>query len=87
MPIHDVAPIIRAFCDVFEDCSLWNGTLYDWMLVGSRHAQGPASEQAFTDAWAHPVVGPHLREVGFEVPEQLGATFLGDARYLAGADR
>jgi spermidine synthase len=80
--IHDVAPIVRAFCDVFTDCSLWNGTLYDWMLVGTRHGLGSVPEQAFADAWAHPVVGPHLREVGFEVPEQLGATFLGDAGYL-----
>jgi spermidine synthase len=80
--IHDVAPIIRAFCDVFTDCSLWNGTLYDWMLVGSRHGHGPASEKIFTGAWAHPTIGPHLREVGFEVPEELGATFLGDAGYL-----
>jgi len=23
---YDVAPIVRAFCEVFEDCSLWNGT-------------------------------------------------------------
>lgn len=53
------------------------------MLVGSRHARGPATTQAFTDAWNHAVVGPHLREVGFEVPEQLGATFLADAGYLA----
>jgi hypothetical protein len=81
--VHDVAPIIRAFCDVFDDCSLWNGTLYDWMLVGTRHPQGPAPEKSFTDAWAHAVVGPHLRAIGFEIPEQIGATFLGDASYLA----
>src|SRR5207237_8785083 len=22
---YEIAPIVRAFCDVFEDCSLWNG--------------------------------------------------------------
>jgi spermidine synthase len=79
---YDVMPIIRAFCDVFEDCSLWNGTPFDWMLVGTRHAQGPASDSAFSTPWNHPALGPHLREIGFEIPQQIGATFLGDASYL-----
>jgi spermidine synthase len=79
---HGVTPIIRAFCDVFEDCSLWNGTLFDWILIGTRHAQGPASEDMFTRAWSHPVVGQRLREVLFETPQQFGATFMGDATYL-----
>ena len=79
---YAVEPIIRAFCDVFEDCSLWNGTLFDWMLVGTRGAHGSVSEAAFSQPWASPRVGPHLREIGFEVPEQIGATFLGDRAFL-----
>lgn len=81
---YDVMPIIRAFCDVFEDCSLWNGTPSDWMLVGTRHVVGPASADTFSKAWNHPVLGPHLREVGFEMPQQIGATFLADHSYLNG---
>lgn len=79
---YDVKAIIRAFCDVFDDCSLWNGTLFDWMLVGTRHAAGPVSNANFSSAWNDPVVWPHLREIGFELPQQIGATFLGDAAYL-----
>jgi spermidine synthase len=79
---HDVAPIIRAFCDVFADCSLWNGTPFDWMLVGTRQSHGVADAQAIASAWNDTVLGPRLREVGFERPEQVGATFLGDATYL-----
>lgn len=79
---YSVAPIIRAFCDVFSDCSLWNGTLFDWMLVGTRRAPGPVSPAAFSKFWSDPVVGLHLREIGYEVPQQIGATFLGDAPYL-----
>jgi predicted membrane-bound spermidine synthase len=79
---HDVAPIIRAFCDVFDDCSLWNGTPFDWMLVGTRRAVGAPDAGSFAGAWTDPVLGPRLREVGFERPEQIGATFLGDASYL-----
>lgn len=79
---YDVAPIIKAFCDVFDDCSLWNGTPFDWMLVGSRHVQALATDAAFAGPWSEPVLGRHLREIGFEFPPQVGATFLGDAGYL-----
>jgi predicted membrane-bound spermidine synthase len=79
---YEVAPIIRAFCDVFDDCSLWNGTLFDWMLVGTRHASGPVPEGSFAAKWRDPVLAARLREVGFEMPAQIGAAFLGDARYL-----
>ena len=81
---YDIKAIISAFCDVFEDCTLWNGTPLDWMLVGSRHASGPVPASNFSDPWNDPVVWPHLREIGFEVPEQVGAAFLGDAEYLRG---
>jgi spermidine synthase len=76
---YDVKSIIRAFCDAFEDCSLWNGTAFDWMLVGTNHLDTRASLAAFTAAWDDPRVIPLRREIGFEVPEQVGATFLGDA--------
>jgi spermidine synthase len=80
----DHAAIIRAFCDVFEDCSLWNSTPADLMLLGTRHANGPLPAATFSTAWNDPVLGAHLREVGFESPEQIGATFIGDAAYLQG---
>jgi predicted membrane-bound spermidine synthase len=80
--VFGVSPIIRAFCDVFEDCSLWSGTLFDWVLIGTRHAQGSATEAAFSSAWNDPTIGAHLRSVLFELPQQFGATFIGDAPYL-----
>jgi predicted membrane-bound spermidine synthase len=80
--VHAVTPIIRAFCEVFEDCSLWSGTLWDWVLIGARHARGPGSDTAFAHAWQDQTIGAHLREVLFEMPAQFGATFIGDAAYL-----
>jgi spermidine synthase len=80
--VHGVSPIIRAFCDVFEDCSLWSATLFDWVLVGTHGARGPGSDAAFTQAWSDPTLGTRLREVLFESPQQFGATFIGDAAYL-----
>lgn len=78
----DHAAIIRAFCDVFEDCTLWNSTPTDLMLMGTRHAGGPVTAARFHAAWDDPVLGSHLREIGFERPEEIGATFVGDATYL-----
>jgi hypothetical protein len=85
LPIHDLLAedakaIIRGFCDVFEDCSVWNGTPSDWMLVGFRGQPQPATADAFA-AWWQQGLGLKLAAIGIDVPEQIGATFLGDAKY------
>jgi spermidine synthase len=82
LSISSTKAILRAFCDVFEDCSLWNGTAISLMMVGTRHATGPVSEEQFTRQWNDPVVAPEALAVGLERPEQLGALFIGDAEYL-----
>jgi spermidine synthase len=80
---EDTKAIIRAFCDVFPDCSMWNGTSADWMLVGSRGLPAaPPTEDHFTKQWRDPALGPKLRAIGLENPEQLGSLFIGDADYL-----
>jgi len=81
-PGTDVNTVIRAFCDVFNDCSLWNATPFDLMLIGSKGVRGPRSPEQFSQGWQTPGLEARLREVGFERPEQIGATFLGDATYL-----
>ncbi|MBI4342185.1 MAG: fused MFS/spermidine synthase [Candidatus Omnitrophica bacterium] len=87
LPAHgllerDAAAILRAFCDVFADCSLWHGNRLDLIMMGSRAARGPVSEEAFTRQWRDPAAGAELRAVGLELPEQLGALFLADADVL-----
>ncbi|MEQ1731532.1 MAG: hypothetical protein ABL982_24435, partial [Vicinamibacterales bacterium] len=81
-PGTDVNTVIRAFCDVFSDCSLWNATPFDLMLVGSRGLSGRRTMEQFSAPWQTPGLEARLREVAFERPEQIGATFLGDAGYL-----
>jgi hypothetical protein len=76
-----VDTILRAFCDVFTDCSLWNATPFDLMMVGSKHSTGPVSDDAMPAPWVTPVLQAHLSEVGFERPEQIGATFVGDSTF------
>ena len=89
LPIHaltDVSTkaILRAFCDAFDDCSLWNGMGTSLMMVGTRSAQGPISQEQFTRQWLDSGVAPEMKALGFERPEQLGALFVGDAAYLKG---
>jgi hypothetical protein len=84
LPVHsllerDSKAIIRAFCDVFTHCSLWGGAGWDWILVGMRELRGPVTEERFARQWRDPVVGPDLRSLGIERPEQLGALFMADA--------
>jgi predicted membrane-bound spermidine synthase len=74
--------ILRAFCDVFDDCSLWHGAGTDLMMVGTRGARGPAPHDLFEAQWRSPLHAVELEALGFERPEQLGALFVGDARYL-----
>jgi spermidine synthase len=87
LPVHglqaaDTLAIVRSYCEVFPDCSLWTGSGLDWMLVGSRDGSFRPSEEHFTRQWQDPRVEEELRSVGFERPEQLGAVFLADADTL-----
>ncbi len=74
--------IIKAFCNVFEDCSLWAGAGLDWILLGSRDAPGPTAIEAFSSQWKNPSVADELRAIGVENPAQIGALFMADAENL-----
>jgi spermidine synthase len=87
LPMHSLSDesaraITKAFCEMFEDCSLWGAMGPELMLVGSRNAGGPVSESHFTRQWSVPRVREELEALGFERPEQIGALFIGDAPYL-----
>ncbi len=81
LPVHallepDAKTIIRAFCEVFEDCTLWDGASLNWILMGTRRAEGSGSREAFERQWHDPGVAPELRDLGLELPEQIGALFM-----------
>jgi spermidine synthase len=79
----DARAVVAAFCAVFADCSLWSGAGAHWMLAGTRGLRTAPTEAEFTAQWRDPVVKPELIGLGFEMPEQLGATFLADRQQLA----
>lgn len=87
LPVHQLAPdstksILRAFCAAFEDCSLWAGASHNLMMAGTNGLRRSVSQAIFTRQWRDPEVGPEMLGLGFEKPEQLGATFIADAQQL-----
>jgi spermidine synthase len=92
LPVHDLQPldtlaIIKAFCNVFEDCTLWDGAGLEWMLMGGNGSKERVPADTFTAQWRDDGVRGELVALGFELPEQMGALFMGDAPYLAGVTR
>jgi len=88
LPVHslDLAAsraVVGAFCSVFSDCVLWNGSGRDWVLTGSRGGIPGRSEEELARQWQDPVVAPTLSRLGLDGPEQLGAIFIADAAQLA----
>jgi spermidine synthase len=87
LPLADLSDvsakaILRAFCDVFDGCSLWNGSGTNLMMVGQRDGNAAASEQHFRAQWSAAAVGVEMKRLGLERPEQLGALFIGDAAFV-----
>ncbi|HKB62210.1 MAG TPA: fused MFS/spermidine synthase [Burkholderiales bacterium] len=74
--------VTRAFCDAFPDCTLWAGAQNDWILMGGREFSNRPSAQHFARLWRDPTAAPWIAASGFEHPDQLGATFLADAKQL-----
>jgi spermidine synthase len=82
LELSSVRSVVRAFCDVFPDCTLWTGAGFHWILMGSRGATGQVPAEDFLRAWREPGMAAALRAIGLERPRQLGALFLADAEVL-----
>jgi hypothetical protein len=78
----EMRAIIRGFCEVFEDSSLWTASGMEWMLLGVREHQSQVTLQQFTRQWRDPVIGPEIRALGFEMPQQLPTFFIADKAML-----
>ena len=87
LPVHQLSPadaraIVAGFCSVFPDCTLWSGRGLEFMLAGTRGLSAGPDEQSLGRLWSTPTSAQQLRDIGFDSPELLGMTFLGDAEFL-----
>jgi spermidine synthase len=80
-PINTLS-IVKAFCNAFDDCSLWTGSGLEWMLLGSNDAKHQSSVAGFSAQWRDPQVAPELVALGFESPAQMGSLFMADSNML-----
>jgi hypothetical protein len=74
----DSRAVIRAFAEVFDDCSLWTGSAREWILLGVRDHDQRVTELQYTRQWRDPLVGRAIRDLGFESPYQLPSFFIAD---------
>ncbi len=74
--------IIKAFCNVFQNCTLWSGAGLEWMLVGMRGEPHKTDRDQFTFPWKDSVIANDLKNTGIELPEQLGSLFLAGNKAL-----
>ncbi|MDD9947409.1 MAG: hypothetical protein OXU20_40595 [Myxococcales bacterium] len=87
LPLMDITAgtarsIVAAFCQAFEDCTLWHGSARNFMLLGSRDASGGVMLERYVAGWQSRDELSELRDLGFEHPAQLPSLFIGDADYL-----
>jgi hypothetical protein len=74
--------ILRAFADVFKNCSVWTGFGVEWMMAGIREPMKNPGAMDFASQWKDPNVGPEMRALGFKSPEQFGSLFVADGKRL-----
>ncbi len=82
LQIDETGAIARAFCNVFEDCTLWNGGNLNWVLLGSRGGLDSVELESLSRLWRDEKARDDLFDVGIESPAALGALFLADAEQL-----
>jgi predicted membrane-bound spermidine synthase len=85
LPVYQMHPdeakaIVNAFCDAFEDCTLWSGSGLEWMLAGTNG--GVPMQPDLDRLWRSPESAARLGAIGFDQPELLASTFVADAAAL-----
>lgn len=74
--------ILKAFCNVFDDCSVWSGAGLELIMIGRRPPRNKVTDNGFSRLWEIPSLIPELTALGLETPEQLAATLIADAAIL-----
>ena len=83
LPVHQLTvrqtkAILKGFGNVFKEYSLWIGAGTHWMMVGIKNPGKKVSYDEFARQWNDPIVGPEIKALGFESPEQFGSYFIAD---------
>ncbi|MCW8963321.1 MAG: fused MFS/spermidine synthase, partial [Gammaproteobacteria bacterium] len=78
---HESLSIIKSFCMAFTNCSLWNGSGMDFMLIGTNGDIQPTSSTGIKRAW-NSEISDDLKRIGMEDITSLGSLFMADSNIL-----
>src|SRR6266571_403513 len=79
LKVDEAKAILRAFHDAFANASVWAGADQDWIMMGIKGSGRKVKEEEIRQLWSQSGSGGDLRQIGIEVPQQLGALFVMDA--------
>ncbi len=79
LKVDEAKAILRAFHDAFANASVWASADQDWIMMGIKGSGRKMKEVEIRQLWSHSGSGGDLRQIGIEVPQQLGALFVMDA--------
>ena len=79
LKVDEAKAILRAFHDAFANASVWASADQDWIMMGIKGSGRKVKEEEIRQLWSQSGPGGDLRQIGIEVPQQLGALFVMDA--------
>jgi spermidine synthase len=82
LKVEEAKAILRAFHHAFPNSSVWTGANQDWIMMGIKGPGQEVKEEKLRQLWSDPNTGPDLRQIGIEVPQQLGALFVMDGEEI-----
>src|SRR5947208_3420107 len=79
LKVDEAKAILRAFHEAFANASVWASADQDWIMMGLKGSGRKVKEEEIRQLWGQSGSGGDLRQIGIEVPQQLGALFVMDA--------
>jgi spermidine synthase len=82
LKVDEAKTILRAFHNAFPNASVWAGPDEEWIMMGIKGPGGKVAAEDIRRLLRDPRIGPDLRRIGIEVPQQLAALFLMDGEEI-----
>jgi spermidine synthase len=80
LKVDEAKAILRAFHNSFPNASVWGSSDEQWIMMGIKGSGRTLNDEELARLWSDPATSTDLSRVGMEVPEQLGALFVMEAR-------
>ena len=82
LKVDEAKAILRAFHDAFANASVWASADQEWIMMGIKGSGRKVKEEEIRQLWSQSGSGGDLRQIGIEVPQQLAALFVMDAKEM-----